>query len=632
MNMKKRSSKFATLFATGLLAAALGGCGGTSNSFVATNTNNGGGGGAEAFVITEPDVLALNGDEVDTIELQAFDAEGNLLTYSDVSAQTTDGDSNRVLRPFSPSMSFPPLPQGTESVEVDYLRNEGFALYRATEDVSAGQRLLSNPSQQQAGASSSKWELEKDAGGNFQLKLTRTVAGKTTVEPEFKIKGICYSPTPINVLGDGAPNIGDFFFDPVKNAQGQTVFFNWYALWGFGNLGDGFFARDDLNTIRGLNANTIRTYSMLSRQQNDIDTNPQLPEFPPPQGQYHHQHKDFLDKCWNNGVNPLYVIVGIPTPADVLYLPLQSNPPAKREFYSFVLRETIADLKDHPAVLGFTTQNELNDGRDAFPGDNPNGTGQMPVNRTDLAVVNARSDFYWGKLKEHSDYAKATAPDKLNGAVFHDFREVAQYAAAVPTTGGTYLERASGLDFVGINTYQTVNYQDQYTEGWGAVQGDGRKAMLFSELGFPATTRDGTDPTTIKDTAASRAATATKIGEMLPQAYQNGVSLGACYFEFSDEWWKEPTDTKQVIVNGNPKTVRAVERQVGGTSNDGFPNKWNDEEGFGLFSIARYPGLQNTDPVLVRVDGNDIGPDRRVDKLTERTEITRKVREIFKAL
>ena len=370
---------------------------------------------------------------------------------------------------------------------------------------------------------------------------------------------------------------------------------------------------------------------MLSRQQNDRFTNPQLPEFPDPETQEHRTHKQFLDACWNNGDDPLYVIVGIPVPAELLYKDLEnSGTAAKRAFYDFVLRETIADLKDHPAVLGFTLQNEINDGKDAFPS-GPNS--QMSADHPETGVQNEASDFYWGKVKEHSDYSKTTAPDKLNGIVFHDFREVAQYASNFPTQGGTYLERAANLDFVGVNTYQTQNYNDQYQKGWGAVQGAGRKPLLFAELGFPATTRnDDGDPATIKETPQSRQNTATFVDRMLPKAYENDVSIGACYFEFSDEWWKQVNDSRQVQIGNDLITVRNSDRWYGGNRDDGFPNKYWDEEGFGLYSIARYSGRQNSDPVMVNVGGFDIGPDRRFDRLTERKEITSVVRRIFGSL
>lgn len=613
--MKNPMSKFSKLFSVGLIATALAGCG-SSDNFVATNP--GGSNPTSSFVVTEPATLRAEEDVIDTIELQAFDAHGNLLEFDQVLAQAEPGapdhERTRVLRPFSNEMHFPALPANTDTVEVDYLRNGGYTLFRANEKVSPGQTRLHDPSEQPVNASSSKWELSKDSAGAFSLTLTKSVAGKVTSEPDFKIKGVCYSPTPINVRGDGLPNVGDFFFDNVTNSNGGVDFYNWFGLWGDKPMGDGFVARNDLAKIRGLKANTVRVYSMLSRQQgNDPNV------FPEPTAEYHHRHKAFLDACWNGGVNPLYVIVGIPLPPDNVYYNLRDTTPAKVRFYDHVLRETIADLKDHPAVLGFTTQNELNDGLDAYPGTG----GQMPADRPDLGTTTERSDYYWGKIKEHSDYAKTTAPDKLNGAAFHNFREIAQYASNHPQSGGTYLERATNLDFVGINVYDTVDYKAQYDNGWGAVQGDGRKALIFTELGFPATTRDNPDvPTGIREDVSTWQKTADLVKLMLPQAYQNGVSLGACYFEFSDEWWKQGGDEY-------PGGVRAVDRWAGGPVASGFPNGYWDEEGFGLFSIARYPGLKNSDPVLNEANN---GPDRRVDRLTERTPITKVVRDTFNSL
>ena len=612
------------LFFTGtVLSLALVGCGSNGlDNTVAIGENN--------FVVTEPAALSRNGDVVDSIELEAFDAQGNKLQIGEVRAQTTDYEP--VIVPFSTTMNFPPLPEGTASVELDYLRNGGYTLYRARLAAEPGGGVALNPDEQPADASTSKWELSDDGNGGFDLKVTPTVAGEQGNVQDYLVKGVCYSPCPINVLGDGAPSIGDFFFDVQLNpATGDVDFYNWYGLWGSGSLGDGFYARDHIQKIRELGANTIRTYSMLSCQQNDRFTNPELPEFPDPTTKYHFQHKAFLDRCWDNGDDPVYVIVGIPLPPTNLYLGQQTaGNQAKIDFYDFVLRETIEDLANHPAVLGFTVQNEINDGADAFP----NGSGgQMTADNVSTGAVTDRSNFYWGKVKEHTDYAKSTAPNKLIGICVHDFREIAQYASHFPTTGDTYLEQLTGLDFVGVNTYQTVNYNSQFDNGWGAVAGPGRKPMLFSELGFPATTREGNDPATIHDTTESRTNTANFVDRMLPQAYSNPVSIGACYFEFSDEWWKQVENTKQIEVNGKPVTVRAVDQWYGGNYEGGFPNQYWDEEGFGLYSIARYPGLENSDPVLVFDQmGNAVGPDRRLDVYTERKEITSVVKRIFNGL
>jgi len=624
----KKHFKMKLFLAGAVLGLGLAGCGSSSqDSFALTGAQP-----QPGFTVTEPTTLQRDGDVVDSVELEAFDAQGNRLQIGGVLAQTTEDDYEPVILPFSTTMNFPPLPEGTASVDLDYLRNGGYTLYRATMPASAGGGLAADPDEQPTNASTSKWELEEDGSGGFSLKVTPTNAGVQGDTTDYTIKGICYSPCPINVLGDGAPNIGDFFFDEQINpVTGNPDFFNSFGLWGKGSLGDGFYARQDIERIRDLKANTIRTYSMLSRQQNDRIANPELPEFPDPETKYHFQHKAFLDRCWDNGDDPVYVIVGIPTPPDMLYESLQNNTPEKIAFYDFVLRETIADLANHPAVLGFTIQNEVNDGKNAFPGTGPGG--QMAADNLNTGLQNSASDFYWGKVKEHSDYAKATAPDKLVGMVVHDFREIAQYASNFPTPQDSYLARASNLDFAGINTYQTVNYNDQYDKGWGAVTGAARKAVLFSELGFPATTREGNDPTTIHDTAESRQNTADLVAKMLPQAFTNSVSIGACYFEFSDEWWKQVEDSRQEIINGETETIRNVHRWYGGNAASGFPNGFWDEEGFGLFSIARYEGLENSDPVIVyNNNGDAIGPDRRFDRLTERTEITSVVQDVFESL
>ena len=623
--MAKRPNKLS--WAGALLVLSLAGCGSSTNSAVFTGSQQ-----QQGFVVTEPATISRDGDVVDSIELEAFDAQGNKLQIGEVLAQS-DGYTPVVV-PFGETMNFPPLPQGTTSVQLDYMRNGGYTLFRAEMPASAGGGFVANPSELPVDDSTTRWNLTEDGNGGFDLKVTPNVAGEDLETRDFIIKGVCYSPCPINVLGDGAPNIGDFFFDVQRNPDtGNVDFFNWFGLWGSGSLGDGFFARDHIKKIRELNANTIRTYSMLSRQQNDRFTNPELPEFPDPTTKYHFQHKDFLDKCWNNGVNPVYVIVGIPLPSANLYLSESQKPgeQAKLEFYDFVLRETIEDLANHPAVLGFTTQNELNRGEDAFP----NGSGgQMKADVPATGAVTEESDFYWGQVKEYTDYAKTTAPDKLIGICVHNFREIAQYSSKFPESGPTYLEQLTGLDFVGINTYETFNYDTQYNNGWGAVTGPGRKAVLFSELGFPATTRDANgDPATIHETAESRRRTADLVSRMLPQAYSNAVSIGACYFEFSDEWWKQVENTKEIVRNGQTVTVRATDQWYGGNRETGFPNGYWDEEGFGLYSISRFPGLQNSDPVLVFNDqGNAIGPDRRLDVYTERKEIADVVRRVFNSI
>jgi hypothetical protein len=580
------------------------------------------------FRVIEPGPIVDARGSVDTLEMEAFDAAGNRV------AGPTEAF-------FSDITDFPPLPASASRVELDYLRNGGYPLFQANLRVEGSGQTLNqseddgvvidgvadDPDQQPVSGPKSVWSIDNDGAGNFHLQLAHTdKKGVLTNDPDFRIKGICYSPSPINVVGDGAPNIGDFFIDNVTRPGNPDLvdFFNWYSLWGPRNYlytfeGENLYSRGDLNKMRDLGANSLRVYSFLSRHQGDPN-NPSEPQYPDPDTQYHHSHTQFLDECYNNGNNPLYVMVGIPTPSDIWYRSLQNQTPAKVELYLKNLEEVVQDVGDHPAVIGFCLVNEINDGNNAYP----SATGQMPADQPGLAVTNADSDYYWGRMKAYSDQTKTTAPDKLVGAAFHDFRQIAQYISAVPDPGPTYIEQLTNLDFAGVNTYQTGLYADVFEKGWLAIPPDKRKPLIWTELGFSATTRpDIDDPITgFGDTPESRQKTADVLETQFPNAHANNGVLGMYYFEYCDEWWKQAEDS---FIAPNPYdpantiSVRRADRWYGGPLDGGFPNGTHDQEGFGLYSVERYGNLAN-DATVINAAGN--GPDGRVDIHIERTEIT----------
>ena len=594
-----------------------------------------------SFQVIEPDPISSQQGSVDTLEMEAFDASG-----AQVAGPT--------LMPFSTTTTFPALPATATRVEIDYLRNGGFPLFRATLDVVGADQqvraqstndgvvrngVAQNPSEKAVTVPRSDWTVDNDGNGSFRLKLTSTDAGgKVTTQPDFRIKGICYSPSPINVVGDGAPNIGDFFIDNQTRPgnPSQIDFYNWFALWGSRSFlysfeGQPLYSRGDLDKMRALGSNSIRVYSFLTRHQG----NPAVagdPQYPDPETSYHHTHKQFLDQCYNNGKNPLYVMIGIPTPPDLWYKSLQNQTPAKVKLYLANLREVVQDVGDHPAVIGFCLVNELNNGADAYPGSANNGI--MRADHPEEAITNESSDYYWGKMKEYTDQTKGIAPGKLVGAAFHDFREIGQYISAVPKEGPTYIEQLKNLDYVGVNTYQRGQYPDVFQKGWLAIPAALRKPLIWTELGFSATTRpDVNDPVTgFGDTPESRQKTADAVKEQLPFAHDNPGVLGMYYFEFCDEWWKQ---TEDFITLPNPfdsaNTVRVprADRWYGGPADAGFPNGTHDQEGFGLFSVKRYGKLAN-DATVINASNN--GPDGRVDVHTERTEITTVLKNFWKTL
>ncbi|HEX8998769.1 MAG TPA: hypothetical protein VGB07_02645, partial [Blastocatellia bacterium] len=119
-----------------------------------------------------------------------------------------------------------------------------------------------------------------------------TVSTNGGAATSVALKGVCYSPCPMNGSNSYGPNIGDWFWDSYSGT-GYSIT-GWSALW----------ARD-LPNIRALGANTLRVYSMLSRQLNDDGT------FPSPWNSGHlFTHTAFLDECWNGGVDPIYVLAG----------------------------------------------------------------------------------------------------------------------------------------------------------------------------------------------------------------------------------------------------------------------------------------------------------------------------------
>jgi hypothetical protein len=627
--------------ASAMLSVSFVGCGSSSNQ-----VNNVANQSAPSFRVIEPATIGSGDNIVSALDLEAFDAQGNRV------AGPIEVD-------FANVMEFPALPDTATTVELDYLRNGGFPLYRATFPVNGGStrnqgtsavvtgQTVNDPDEQPVDAPTTSWLVEQQPDDGFRLKLTHTdQVGDVTTTPDFRLKGVCYSPSPINVVGDGSPNIGDFFFDDVINPDnGNTDFFNWFSLWGHPtqlytdpNRGETYRSRGDLEIIRKhLGANTIRVYSFMSRQQSTVGDG--RPEFPDPDepGNYHYQHKQFLDECYNNNNNPVYVLVGIATPAELWYLREQDVPAkqAKIKLYLRNLEEVVKDVADHPAVLGFTLVNEINDGDNAYP----SATGVMRADHPEEAITNAESDFYWGRMKAYSDQTKTSAPDKLVGAAFHDFREIAQYSSAVPDPGPTYLEQLANLDFVGINTYHTGDYPDVFQKGWlGDVPPAMRKPVIWTELGFSATTRpDIADPITgFGDTAESRQKVADRLTEQLPRAHANSGVLGMYYFEYCDEWWKQTEDSEtrpNPYDPANTVQVRRADRWYGGPLDGGFPNGTHDQEGFGLYSVARFltaNGRIANDAPVINAANN--GPDGRIDSHTERTEITGVLIDFYKSL
>ena len=128
----------------------------------------------------------------------------------------------------------------------------------------------------------------------------------------FTIKGVGYSPVPIGIDPETTPPYGDYFtsnYSPIYER--------------------------DLPLLRQMGANTIRLWGW----NNTAD------------------HTDFLNKAYNNGVDPIYVIVtfwmGPSAYPDISSLSARTQ--IKANF-----RAMVAAHKNHPAILMWSIGNELN--------------------------------------------------------------------------------------------------------------------------------------------------------------------------------------------------------------------------------------------------------------------------------
>jgi hypothetical protein len=523
--------------------------------------------------------------------------------------------------PLSAQMVRTDVPLKVKSVTVDYLRNGGYPLKVttfATDFEDDGVHVQIDPALQSHEQPKTVWKAQ-------MAKDLITVNGTP-----FTIKGMCYSPAPIgyNVRRD-QDALGDLFWDVVRNPNNRDEIwsYNWYALWGNGRLYDDYFARDDLKTMRDdLGVNAIRVYGMMSRQA----VKGVIPA--DPVSGYHFTHADFLDKCYNNGNNPIYVLVGIPMP-EALFKKYDSPPPdinQQQKFWEYMLDETTKDLADHPAVLGFIIMNEA----EAEPFSHGNNV---------TAENKLKKDHFYYRSIQYAKTVKANARDKLVGWAPTDVPPLYKFAAentfsAGDLAGKIYLvELAKAFDFWGVNTYQKENLESVLGDlqnpvglSFRQLPADTKKPVIFTEIGWPATGREGDAVSgKIKYDDANGANTAKFIERMIGMAY--GVKTpeysgekkyadlfaGAFYFSFSDEWWKSENPTQW---NTTPNLIA-----------ENWPNKFNDQEGYGLYGVKRGSvkgvSLSNDAPIWCST-----GPCLPVDEMVPRLPLTGALSKIYKSL
>lgn len=426
------------------------------------------------------------------------------------------------------------------------------------------------------------WTCSVDTSGPSASLSVAKNGGQS--EP-FSIKAVCYSPCPIGGSNAFGPNIGDWYWDSI---QGVT---NWSGTW-----------TNDLPMIKAMGANTIRVYCFLDTQ------------LPPASQSQVFTHTSFLDACYQNG---LYVIVGIPLPQSMFVSGQTPQPSA--DWWTNVLTQTVTEVADHPAVLGFTIANEVDNGD------------------VDTYGPPAQAEYWWGQVQAMAKLAKTAAPDKLVGIANHDDPGICANAAS-------YMAQCPDIDYWGVNTYQPESFSSVFGNGsqpgYATLTGAALKPVIMTEYGFPSTSRpNALEPTGIYSDATTEANVATVLNKMLPAAYAEPLNLGLCYFEFCDEWWNQsayvinPGDTCPNATGPNAPNGGAggnfappnVFTQYGGPIACGFPNYYWDNDGFGLYSVSVGQGRDPSQPWNASANA----PALPLDTRTERTAVVQALKSAF---
>ncbi|MEW6347500.1 MAG: hypothetical protein AB1646_00430 [Thermodesulfobacteriota bacterium] len=361
----------------------------------------------------------------------------------------------------------------------------------------------------------------------------------------FFVKGVNYSPTPVG---------GSFNWSPF----GDWFTARWHDIYD-----------RDLPKLRELGANSIRVYAWFAIEPtNEHYSRVEELDFKGPSVL---DHTDFLNKAWNAGKDPVYVMITIPVDRPRVFYTGRSTS-RKRDserVYQFYKRTTAWAAEKygrHPAVMGFCIGNECNEDPKA-----------------------PSHDLFWERLNDLAQTAKAAAPEKLVTTAWypHDPRHFEKYPL---------LLRNEHLDVISINFYDDG---PEYAPYWDMIKplmlDKGYiKPVLITEFGAPASFHDSRGRSVETQESNDRQAQwiATSWKSIMDHAVPNGplgpICSGGYVFSWSDEWWK--TDDKY---------GRAAVQDTSTIKKRFLPSGWLDEEWFGLNSVkpdAGRPPLKPWDP------------------------------------
>lgn len=273
----------------------------------------------------------------------------------------------------------------------------------------------------------------------------------------FFVRGVNYAPTPI-----GKPGRLDMLGE-------STIFLR------------------DLQNLRLMNANAVKTYDFYS----------------------HVQHKSYLDAAFDDNVDPIYTIFSIWIDQSLMEPALLESSPEFQHLvheYYLMAKET----GGHPGVMGYSIGGEMNS----------------------ITVIQDKT--FWSKFSA------------LTSAVRRGLKENDNAQKIITTTfvddGGESFKAGekfkADIDMWGSNVYQS-DYPGSVIPRFQAVPGN--KPLLVSEYGYPYSSDKGVGSFMQLNYVADQLTQQTLAMQnnfQRTDGVDEQVIVGGFVFEYSDEWWK----------------------------------------------------------------------------------------------
>ena len=316
----------------------------------------------------------------------------------------------------------------------------------------------------------------------------------------FTIKGVVYSPVPIGDNPQTNEPYGDYFTSAYSPVYSR-----------------------DLPLLRQMGANTVRLLSWTDST----------------------DHSDFLSAAYNNGIDPIFVIVGYGIDPG---LDIDPNSPSHvRQQIIEDFRAMVAAHKNYPAVLMWSIGSNLND---------PSVYGNSLENL--FSLMNEMAEA------AHSE----------EGTMRHPVTTALSDSDLVSTIS-TYETSVPSLDIWGANIYRGNTFGTLFSD----LRSVSSKPLIMLEYGIDAYNAIQGDEYENLGAALQAEYAASLWSDMMVNA---DICIGGTIMEYSDEWWKGDSWTGAGCSDDGPDY-----HGLCGFSSPAHPDGYSNMEWWGIMRASR---------------------------------------------